>query len=125
MHEATVIQEENRVVVRPSGDVVAASIAGLRKIRDDIRAMATFRTLNLTADFSSLGRHDIIFCRNVAIYFNERDRISLFNRLGRVLERDGCLIIGAMESLSRICPQFESRGHLRSVYYTLRDDAAK
>ena len=94
--------------------------AGGWQIRDEIRAMASFRTLNLMQDFSALGRFDIVFCRNVAIYFNERDRISLFGRIGRAMERDGCLIIGAMESLAALCPQFESRRHLRSVYYTLK-----
>ena len=82
--------------------------------------MASFRKLNLMEDFSSLGKFDIIFCRNVAIYFNERDRISLFNRIERALEPDGYLVIGAMESLSGICPQFESKRHLRSVFYQVR-----
>ena len=36
--------------------------------------MVSFKKLNLMADFSALGRFDVIFCRNVAIYFNERDR---------------------------------------------------
>ena len=95
-------------------------VAGGWQIRDEIRAMASFRTLNLMNDFSSLGRFDIVFCRNVAIYFNDRDRVSLFNRIGQSLEREGCLIIGAMESLVAVCQQFESRRHLRSVYYTLK-----
>ena len=48
--------------------------------------MASFRKLNLMEDFSSLGNFDIIFCRNVAIYFNERDRVSLFNRIEQRME---------------------------------------
>jgi chemotaxis protein methyltransferase CheR len=90
------------------------------QIRDEIRAMASFRKLNLMADFSALGRFDVIFCRNVAIYFNERDRISLFGRVERALEPDGSLVIGAMESLNGICPSFESQRHLRSVYYRVK-----
>ena len=90
------------------------------QIRDEIRAMASFKKLNLMADFSALGRFDVIFCRNVAIYFTERDRISLFGRMERALEPDGCLVIGAMESLNGICPQFESKRHLRSVFHQLR-----
>ena len=82
--------------------------------------MASFRTLNLIEDFTTLGRFDVIFCRNVAIYFSDRDRASLFTRLERSLERDGCLIVGAMESLSGICPQFEPKRHMRSVYYQSR-----
>jgi chemotaxis protein methyltransferase CheR len=89
------------------------------KIRDEIRALATFKKLNLMNDFSSLGKFDIVFCRNVAIYFNEKDRASLFNRIEQRMERDGYLVIGAMESLTGICPQLESRRHLRSVFYQL------
>jgi chemotaxis protein methyltransferase CheR len=90
------------------------------QIRDEIRAMASFKKMNLMADFSALGRFDVVFCRNVAIYFTERDRISLFGRMERALEPDGYLVIGAMESLNGICPQFESKRHLRSVFYQLK-----
>jgi chemotaxis protein methyltransferase CheR len=94
--------------------------AGGWKIRDEIRALATFRRLNLMDDLSSLGRFDVIFRRNVAIYFNDRDRSSLFARIGQRLEADGALVIGSMESLSGICPQFESKRYLRSVYYQMK-----
>jgi chemotaxis protein methyltransferase CheR len=91
--------------------------AGGWQIRDEIRAMASFQKLNLMADFSAVGRFDVIFCRNVAIYFTERDRISLFGRMDRALEPGGYLVIGTMESLNGICPQFESKRHLRSTFY--------
>jgi len=95
------------------------------QIRDEIRAMASFKKLNLMADFSALGRFDVIFCRNVAIYFTEQDRISLFGRIERALETDGYLVIGAMESLNGICPQFESKRHLRSVFHQVRAALAR
>jgi chemotaxis protein methyltransferase CheR len=94
------------------------------QIHDELRAMAAFRRLNLMESFTGLGRFDVIFCRNVAIYFNDRDRLSLFQRLERALEPNGCLVIGAMESLSGICPQFESKRHLRAVYYQLKTSPA-
>ena len=95
--------------------------AGGWQIRDEIRAMVSFRKLNLMQDFSALGRFDIIFCRNVAIYFNESDRRALFTRVERALEPGGYLVIGAMESLSGIAPQFESKRYLRSVFYQSRN----
>jgi len=93
------------------------------KIRDELRGLASFRRLNLMEDFSSLGKFDVIFCRNVAIYFSEPDRISLFNRIGQRLESGGALVIGSMESLSGLCPQLESKRHLRAVYYQMRPEA--
>jgi chemotaxis protein methyltransferase CheR len=77
-----------------------AAVPGGWQIRDEIRALAGFRKLNLMEDFSFLGKFDVVFCRNVAIYFNERDRASLFNRIEQRMENDGYLIIGSMESLS-------------------------
>jgi chemotaxis protein methyltransferase CheR len=94
------------------------------KIRDEIRSMVSFRKMNLMEDLSSLGTFDIIFCRNVAIYFNERDRISLFNRIEQRMNSKGYLVIGAMESLSVIAPQFESKRHVRSVYYQVKSGSA-
>jgi len=90
------------------------------KIRDDIRAMASFRTMNLLQSFSFPAPFDIIFCRNVAIYFTEQDKIRLFQNLGRCLARDGSLIIGSTESLSGLCPEFEPKRYLRSVFYQLK-----
>ncbi len=82
--------------------------------------MASFQRLNLMQDFSVLGRFDIVLCRNVAIYFNDNDRRSLFARIERALEPGGVLMIGAMESLNGVCPQFEAMRHLNSVYYRVK-----
>jgi len=95
------------------------------QIRDEIRGMASFKKLNLMQDLSALGRFDVILCRNVAIYFTERDRIALFGRIAKALEPDGSLLVGAMESLGGICPQFESKRHLRAVFYQLKTGNAE
>ena len=96
-----------------------AEADGAWRIRDEIRALATFRSLNLLEPFTGLGRFDLILCRNVAIYFSERDRKGLFDRLGAALEPEGALVIGATESITGLCPQYVSMRYLRSVYYQL------
>ena len=90
------------------------------KIKDEIRSMATFQKFNLMQPFSGLGKFDIIFCRNVAIYFTLEDRKRLFNKIADVLEPDGYLIIGSTESLTGVCPRFEPKRHLKSIFYQLR-----
>lgn len=90
------------------------------KIKDEIRAMATFRRMNLMQPFVGLGKFDIIFCRNVAIYFTLQDRKKLFNKIADVLEPDGYLLIGATESLTGVCSRFVPKRHLRSIYYQLK-----
>jgi chemotaxis protein methyltransferase CheR len=92
---------------------------GSWKIKDEIRAMATFRRMNLMQPFIGLGKFDIILCRNVAIYFTLEDRKKLFNKIADVLQPDGYLIIGSTESLTGVCPRFVPKRHLRSIYYQL------
>ena len=91
------------------------------KVRDELRATATFRCANLLKPIASPAPFDIIFCRNVAIYFTEPDRIRLFRNLGRTLARDGALIIGATESITGLCPEFEPKRYLRAVFYQKRE----
>lgn len=90
------------------------------KIKDEIRAMAVFKNLNLLEPFSHLGKFDIIFCRNVAIYFTIEDRKKLFNHIADALEPDGFLIIGSTESLTGVCPRFVPKRHLNSIFYQLK-----
>jgi chemotaxis protein methyltransferase CheR len=87
------------------------------KIKDEIRAMVNFKKLNLMQPFSTLGKFDIIFCRNVAIYFTLADRKKLFTKLAGSLADDGYLIIGSTESLTGVCPLFVPKRHLRSIFY--------
>jgi chemotaxis protein methyltransferase CheR len=86
-------------------------------IKDEIRAMVQFKKLNLMLPFGGLGKFDIIFCRNVAIYFTLPDRQKLFNKIADSLADDGYLVIGSTESLTGICPRFIPKRHLRSIFY--------
>lgn len=87
------------------------------KVRDELRALATFRRLNLLEPLSFPAPFDIIFCRNVAIYFTEADKVRLFQGIGRWLAADGALVIGATESLAGLCPEFEPQRYHRTVFY--------
>jgi len=90
------------------------------RIKDEIRAMTNFRKLNLMLPFGALGKFDIIFCRNVAIYFSLEDRKKLFNRLADMLDTGGSLIVGSSESLTGVSSRFEPLRHLRSIFYRLK-----
>jgi chemotaxis protein methyltransferase CheR len=87
------------------------------KVRDEIRAMASFRRANLLQPLAGVTPQDIIFCRNVAIYFTEPDKVRLFQSLGQVMAPEAALIIGSTESLTGLCPQFEPKRYLRTVFY--------
>ena len=68
------------------------------QINADLRAMVTHRQFNLLQDFGQLGTFDVIFCRNVLIYFDQETKISIFERLARASEPDGFMVLGAAES---------------------------
>lgn len=89
------------------------------KIRDAIRSMATFRTMNLMQPFTDMGKFDMVFCRNVAIYFTVEDRKKLFQKIEKALLDEGVLIIGSTESLTGIAPRFAPRRYLKSVFYQI------
>ncbi len=91
------------------------------KVKDEIRAMATFKTMNLLEPFSFPARFDIILCRNVAIYFTEENRTKLFRGIGRALAPDGYLLIGSTESITGLCPEFVPMRYLRSVFYQFKN----
>jgi len=88
----------------------------LWQLNPDIRAMVQHRQLNLLQDFSHLGTFDVIFCRNVLIYFDQDAKINIFDRLARVLEPDGVLALGAAESVVGISDAFRSCPERRGLY---------
>jgi chemotaxis protein methyltransferase CheR len=91
------------------------------KIRDKIRAIATYRKINLMENFVGMGKFDIVFCRNVAIYFTEEDKIKLFNKIKGAMEPDGYLMIGSTESLTGLKIPFKPPKYLRSVFYQIKE----
>ncbi len=91
--------------------------AGGWKIRDEVRSLVKFQRINLLETFSALGMFDVIFCRNVAIYFSPQARAGLFNRLANILNPNGYMFVGSSESLADLGPQFAPQHHCRSVFY--------
>ena len=69
--------------------------------------MVQHRQLNLLQDFSHLGTFDIIFCRNVLIYFDQNTKANMFDRISRMLEPDGVLALGAAETVVGITGAFK------------------
>jgi len=91
-------------------------VGELWQINPDIRAMVQHRQLNLLHDFSQLGAFDLIFCRNVLIYFDQETKTNVFNRLAKVLEPDGFLVLGAAETVVGLTTAFKPLIERRGVY---------
>jgi chemotaxis protein methyltransferase CheR len=95
------------------------------RICDEIRAMVAFDKRNILHPFNGMEKVDIIFCRNVAIYFKLEDRKRLFEKIARILEPDGYLIVGSSESLTGTSSMYESKRYLRTIYYQLKQTTEK
>jgi chemotaxis protein methyltransferase CheR len=91
-------------------------VGELWQLNADIRAMVQHRQLNLLQDFSHLGTFDVIFCRNVLIYFEQDTKVGIFDRLARMLEGDGVLALGAAESVVGISDAFKPYPERRGLY---------
>lgn len=87
------------------------------KAKDELRGLITFGRQNLLEPFASPGPFDIIFCRNVVIYFTAQARKDIFHRLAKSLIPDGYLFVGSAESLSDLGPAYAPHHHCRSVFY--------
>jgi chemotaxis protein methyltransferase CheR len=91
-------------------------IGELWQLNPDIRSMVQFRQLNLLHDFSQLGSFDVIFCRNVLIYFDQDTKARIFERLAKVVEADGFMVLGAAESVVGISDAFKPYPDRRGLY---------
>ena len=90
------------------------------KIKDQIRVMAQFKKMNLMKPFLSIGKFDIVLCRNVMIYFTNEDRKKIYQNISKVLEPDGYLLIGSTESLTNDTDLFLSQKYLNSIFYQFK-----
>jgi chemotaxis protein methyltransferase CheR len=86
-------------------------------IRDDIRRMVTFREMNLASPWPPLGTFDVVFVRNVLIYFDVDTKKSILSRARQVLHPDGYLFLGAAETTLNLEPGFERMPFERSGCY--------
>ena len=86
------------------------------QISPELRAMVQHRQLNLLHDFSQLGIFDVIFCRNVLIYFDQDTKINIFDRLARGMEGDGFLVLGAAETVVGLTDVFKPFPDKRGLY---------
>jgi chemotaxis protein methyltransferase CheR len=86
------------------------------EIAPELRAMIQFRQLNLLQDFSQLGSFDLIFCRNVLIYFDQPTKISIFERLAKRMEPDAYLALGAAETVVGLTDAFKPHPERRGIY---------
>lgn len=86
------------------------------RINDDVKNSIKFDFFNLLKPMSALGTFDIIFCRNVLIYFDEGDKRNILNNMAQQLAPDGFLFLGGAETVLGITDAFTTYPEQRGVY---------
>ena len=90
-------------------------------IRPEVKRRTQFLVHNLLDSYVSLGKFDIVFCRNVLIYFSAESRESILKRMIQQMRPGGYLIVGASESLARHAGELEMVRSHGGVIYRLRE----
>ncbi len=88
--------------------------AGKVRVNERLQTLINFRQLNLMETWPMRGPFDVIFCRNVVIYFDKPTQKELFNRYADLLAPNAYLYVGHSETLHKICDRFKLIG--RTIY---------
>jgi chemotaxis protein methyltransferase CheR len=86
------------------------------QLKESIRQMATFKEGNLLVDFGPVGVYDIIYCRNVLIYFDQPTKTKVLEAMSKVLAPDGVLFLGGAETVLGISDKFKPLEGERGIY---------
>lgn len=90
------------------------------QVNANVASLAKFESRNLLEPFPERDHFDIVFCRNVAIYFRQEQRDSIFRRIAGSMRPGGVLFIGSAESLANLGVEFTPQIHCESVLYRPR-----
>jgi chemotaxis protein methyltransferase CheR len=93
-----------------------AKVGDMWQIKPDLRGMVQFRQHNLLHDFGLLGQFDVIFCRNVLIYFDQPTKAAILARMAKLLPADGFLVLGGAETVLGITDRLAPVTGMRGVY---------
>lgn len=85
-------------------------------LKPEIRNMVKYEYFNLLESMTPLGQFDIIFCRNVLIYFDEKDKADILNRMHDIMPEDGFLFLGGAETVLGLTDAFKPIPSLRGLY---------
>lgn len=94
------------------------------QISDDIKRRIDFRSLNLQSSYSLLGKFDIVFCRNVLIYFSPEFKADILKRIHGTLNKDGQLFVGASEAVNNLADYYQMKQFSPGISYQAKPVAA-
>ena len=94
-------------------------------ISPQLRSMVQWKKFNLLESFASFGQFDIVFCRNVLIYFDQPTKVDILGRISKVMAPDGYLVLGAAETVVGLTDAFKPAPDRRGLYVPAAAAAAQ
>ncbi len=95
------------------------------KISDDLISMVKFSPFNLLSSPAPLGKFDIVFCRNVLIYFDRETKTKVLDGIGQIMPDDGVLYLGGAETVLGLTENFQPVSEQRGMYQLTRGAAMR
>ena len=93
-------------------------------VNPELKRLVNFKLLNLLDSYSSLGKFDVIFCRNVLIYFSPQVKSKIISQLASALNPRGYLFLGASESVAGLNDSFDMERYNHGIVYRLKESKA-
>ncbi|GGD72193.1 CheR family methyltransferase [Lacimicrobium alkaliphilum] len=90
---------------------------GTLKLKPQVTNMVSFRPINLLDSYASMGKFDLVFCRNVLIYFSPMSKTKILQQIAASLQSEGVLFLGASESMSGLSDAFNMVRCSPGLYY--------
>ena len=91
-------------------------VAELWQIKQEIRDMVQYKEFNLLDDLTPLGRFDVVFCRNVLIYFEQETKGKVLESISKLMPDDGMLFLGGAETVLGVSNRFKPIPNQRGIY---------
>ncbi|MCG8488980.1 MAG: chemotaxis protein [Chromatiales bacterium] len=111
--ERGLTQEQRQRFFNPKGDCL--------EVKPEIKRRVSFKPMNLADSFHTMGRFDVIFCRNVLIYFSNELKKDIVERMADILNPGGYLFLGSTESINQLTNRFEMKVGHGGISYRLKD----
>jgi len=91
-------------------------------IDNEVKKMIRYQKLNLRENFNHIEKQDVIFCRNVLIYFSDEFKKDILRRIGINLRPNGYLFLGASESVYNFTHEYKLCQHSMGLYYEFKQN---
>jgi chemotaxis protein methyltransferase CheR len=105
--------EQQKRFFTPKGDCL--------EVKPEIKRRVSFKPMNLAENYQMMGRFDVIFCRNVLIYFSNELKKDIVERMANILNPGGYLFLGSTESINQLTNRFEMKVGHGGISYRLKD----